>query len=153
MRTLNRTRRAVLSALLVLTGAASACGRAAPEPVVTVYRSPTCGCCSDWADHMKANGFRVEEVVRADLASIRAEHGVPPALTSCHTATVAGYTVEGHVPADVVRRLLAERPSFLGVAVPGMPLGSPGMEQGFAHESYEVISFDRNGGRAVYEFR
>jgi hypothetical protein len=147
---MRRTRRAALSALLVLV---AGCSTGASEPVITVYRTPTCGCCSDWADHMKANGFRIQEVVRADLAPLRAEYGVPRALTSCHTAVVDGYAIEGHVPADVVRRLLAERPPVLGVAVPGMPLGSPGMEQGFAYESYEVISFDRDGARAVFEFR
>jgi hypothetical protein len=109
-------------------------------PPVTVYKSPTCGCCSAWAEHMEAAGFPVETVDVADLGAVKAEHGIPPQYGSCHTATVGGYAVEGHVPAEDVKRLLAERPAAAGLAVPGMPIGSPGMETpGRPAEAYDVL--------------
>ena len=112
----------------------------------TVYKTPTCGCCRAWVDHLRAQGFRVETVDRDDLATAKAANGVPGELQSCHTATVGGYVVEGHVPAGDIRRLLAERPALAGIAVPGMPVGSPGMEvPGTPAERYDVVSFDRAG--------
>lgn len=113
---------------------------AAELPLVTVYKSPTCGCCSKWADHMKAAGFPVETVDVTDLTNIKAEHGIPAQFGSCHTAFVDDYAVEGHVPADDVKRLLAERPAAAGLAVPGMPTGSPGMDTpGRRADRYEVL--------------
>lgn len=140
--------------LLALALALAACtgGEAAPAPdevsrttetdlpLVTVYKSPTCGCCSEWAGHMEAAGFPVETVDVADLAAVKAEHGIPARFGSCHTAVVDGYAVEGHVPAEDVKRLLAERPAAAGLAVPGMPVGSPGMETpGRTPDRYEVL--------------
>ena len=120
-------------------------------PAVTVYKSPTCGCCTAWAEHMEAAGFPVETVDVDDLGAVKARHGIPPAYGSCHTATVGGYAVEGHVPAEDVKRLLAERPAAAGLAVPGMPIGSPGMETpGRPAEAYAVLLVSEDGGAAVF---
>ena len=109
-------------------------------PLVTVYKTATCGCCSKWADHIEAAGFPVKTVDVTDLGAVKAEHGIPAAYGSCHTAVVDGYAVEGHVPAEDVKRLLAERPEAAGLAVPGMPIGSPGMETpGRRADRYEVL--------------
>lgn len=124
-----------------------------PDSQLVVYKSPTCGCCGGWVDHMRENGFEVATVDVPEydaLARKKAESGVPNDLGSCHTATLAGYTVEGHVPARVVRRLLRERPDVRGIAVPGMPIGSPGME-GPNPKPYDVIAFRKDGSRVVYE--
>jgi hypothetical protein len=101
---------------------------------------------------MKENGFAVETTKTTTIAKVKQELGVPMKLTSCHTAVVGGYVVEGHVPAEVVRRLLAEKPPVVGVAVPGMPTGSPGME-GFFEQSYDILTFDKEGKTTVYESR
>lgn len=114
--------------------------------VVTVYKSPTCGCCGDWVKHMRENGFRVETHDLGDVSPIRRRYGVPSALASCHTAMVGGYAIEGHVPAADIKRLLRERPKAIGLAVPGMVIGSPGMEQG-KPEPYETLVFDATGYR------
>ena len=117
----------------------------ASEPaLVKVYKSPTCGCCSKWIDHLRSNGFEVQATDLPDVNPLKHENGVPRRLRSCHTAFVGGYVVEGHVPAADVRRLLEERPEISGIAVPGMPIGSPGME-GPNPEHYEVLSFGAGG--------
>lgn len=116
---------------------------------VTVYKSPTCGCCSLWAEHLAAAGFRVHVEDRVEMIPVKREHGVPLDLASCHTALVDGYVLEGHVPAADVARLLTERPDVDGLAVPGMPMGSPGME-GPREDAYDVIAFDADGGREVF---
>jgi hypothetical protein len=141
-------------AALLLLGAAACTQTASAEPVVTVYMTPTCGCCKLWADHMREAGFTVQEVKRTDLAAIREKFGVPGQVISCHTAVIDGYALEGHVPAESVKRMLRERPAIGGIAVPGMPLGSPGMEQLSGRwEPYEVYTFDRSGPTSVYEVR
>ncbi|MGK2913579.1 MAG: DUF411 domain-containing protein [Porticoccaceae bacterium] len=117
---------------------------------VTVYKRPTCDCCNKWVEHMRINGFVVEALNVADIVPHKKANRVPSALGACHTATVGGYVIEGHVPASDVRRLLKEPPKVLGLAVPGMPPGSPGMEQGSQTERYEVLSFDNAGNTAVY---
>ena len=115
---------------------------------VTVYRSPTCGCCKAWEDHLRAAGYTVESIETPAVNAVKAEHGVPAPLQSCHTALVGGYVIEGHVPADDIARLLAERPEIKGLAVPGMPAGSPGMDvPGRENEPFEVFAF-RDGGEA-----
>ena len=119
---------------------------------ITVYKSPTCQCCGLWLRHMRRAGFEVTEKNVADAAAIKTEHGVPGALASCHTTLVGGYVVEGHVPADLVTRLLDERPPVAGLAVPGMPAGSPGME-GSGRQPYDVLTFTRDGETAVYARR
>lgn len=116
---------------------------------VMVYKTPRCGCCVEWVDHLRASGFAVTVEEVQDLAPIKARLGVPGDLESCHTATVGGYVVEGHVPASDVRRLLSVKPAAKGIAVPGMPIGSPGMEQGNKREPYQVIQFG-DQGRTVF---
>lgn len=122
---------------------------AARAAEVVVYKSPTCGCCGAWVEHMRAAGFTVATHDVADVAPIKQRHGVPLGLGSCHTALVDGYVVEGHVPAENVRRLLAERPKAVGLAVPGMPSGSPGMENGM-RDPYDVLLFDDRGRVRVW---
>ncbi len=126
-------------------------GRAASsdESAVTVFKSPYCGCCAKWVDHMRAHGFEVMVRDMEDLSSVKAMAGVPGDLESCHTATVKGRIIEGHVPVEAVRRLLSEDSKLLGLAVPGMPAGSPGME-GPAQENYSVFGFYGNGDRVTY---
>ncbi|MGB3518850.1 MAG: DUF411 domain-containing protein [Elainellaceae cyanobacterium] len=115
------------------------------EPALIVFRSPTCSCCGQWIEHMEAAGFRVEDHVTDDMTAIKQQHGVPDHLSSCHTALVNGYVIEGHVPASDVQRLLREQPDVVGIAVPGMPIGSPGMEMGDEVEPYAVIAFTQTG--------
>lgn len=127
-------------------------GTAAASNTVIVYKSPSCGCCAGWVDHMKAAGFDVEVRDVENLNPVKDEQGVYPQLRSCHTALVGGYVVEGHVPAEQVTRLLAEKPAIRGIAVPGMPMGSPGMEQGdpVNYQDYQVVAFDNQGEMTVY---
>ncbi|MBI2751910.1 MAG: DUF411 domain-containing protein [Betaproteobacteria bacterium] len=120
--------------------------RARSAEVVTVYKSPTCGCCSEWVKHIRASGLRVETYDLGDVSPMRRRYGVPGALASCHTAVVAGYAIEGHVPAADIWRLLRERPRVAGLAVPGMVIGSPGMEQG-PPQAYATLAFDDRGYR------
>jgi hypothetical protein len=116
---------------------------------ISVYKSPACGCCTAWADHLKANGFDVKVQEVNDVNAIKQAHGVTRELASCHTALVDGYVVEGHVPAADIKRLLDTRPAVAGLAVPGMPMGSPGME-GPHKQRYDVISFDKAGHTEVF---
>ena len=141
------TRRGLLAAL-----AGSAVVRpswaADDPPKVTVSRDPNCGCCGAWVAHLKEFGFPVDVVETSELNRVKVRLGVPQNLAACHTADVAGYVVEGHVPAGAIKRLLAERPNAKGLAVPGMPVGSPGMEvEGAAPETYNVILFGPTGQR------
>ena len=122
-------------------------------PPMTVYKSASCGCCKKWVDHARAAGFTVTARDTEDMDQVKRAMGVPVALQSCHTAVVGGYVVEGHVPADLVRKLLRDKPRDVrGLAVPGMPQGSPGMETG-EKDAYEVIGFDRRGKTRVYAKR
>ena len=121
-------------------------------PTLTVYKSATCGCCQKWVEHLRDNGFKVKAVNRNDLTELKAKQGVTESIAACHTALIDGYVVEGHVPADVIRRLLRERPEVKGIAVPGMPLGSPGMESPDP-QPYSILTFDDTGKTAVYEVR
>lgn len=155
-------------AIVAAIAFAAACGNAdaAPEagqpqalaapdqglPTVLVYKTATCGCCTGWVEHMRQAGFTVDArdlPNNTELMRVKVDVGVPGAMATCHTAVVDGYVVEGHVPADQVKRLLAERPEVVGIAVPGMPIGSPGME-GPNAQPYRVFSFDRQGGSAVF---
>jgi hypothetical protein len=119
-------------------------------PVIHVYKTPTCGCCADWVTHIEQAGFRTEVQDLQDLSMIKQRAGVPHSLGSCHTALVGDYVVEGHVPASTIRRMLIEKPAVAGIAVPGMPMGSPGME-GPWKDAYDVIAFTRDGRGTVYE--
>ncbi len=116
---------------------------------VTVYKSPTCGCCKKWVRHLEANGFDVKAHDVTDVVPYKIRLGLTPKLASCHTAVVDGYVVEGHVPAQDIKRLLEERPAIRGLAVPGMPVGSPGME-GPRKERYDVLSVEKDGSTSVY---
>lgn len=146
---------AVLGLALVGGAAAQPASRPAAAKVpIKVYKTPTCGCCAKWVDHMKANGFEPTVQDMPDLAAIKVESRVPAPLQSCHTALVDGYVVEGHVPADAVHRLLKEKPSDVaGIAVPGMPIGSPGMEQGPRKDPYEIVAFDKAGKSSTFDKR
>lgn len=125
----------------------------APVRAMTVYKDPNCGCCEQWVAHVKAAGFAVTVRDTADMQTVKSSFGVPDALGSCHTARVGTYTIEGHVPADLIKKLLAEKPVARGLAVPGMPIGSPGMEQGNQKDPYNVLLFDKAGRTQVYASR
>ena len=146
-------RLAGVAGIVVAVAAATAWVHAAsPIPTVTVYKSATCGCCSKWVEHLRRSGFTVDAFDTEDLASVMSTMGVPGRLASCHTAKVGNYAIEGHVPADLIKKLLAEHPALAGLAVPGMVAGSPGMEgQGAQH--YDVIAWDREGRTSVYARR
>jgi hypothetical protein len=121
-------------------------------PVMTVYKSPTCGCCKSWVDAVKAAGFTVEVHDVDDVTPIKEDAGVPADKRSCHTAIVDGYAIEGHVPPATIKKFLAEHPKAAGLAVPGMPAGSPGMEMpGQQPDHFDVIAFQANGSSSVYE--
>ena len=121
------------------------------EPIaMTVYLSPTCMCCSGWVEHIKQYGFEVNLEYRVDLTMVKQGFGVRPELSSCHTGIVNGYIIEGHVPGEVVREFLAEAPPLRGLAVPGMPVGSPGMEMGGRVDPYDVLTFTSTGQTEVY---
>lgn len=124
---------------------------AASRPVITVHRSPSCGCCGAWANHLRRAGFSVTIVNEADLAPVKQRAGVPEALQSCHTAFVEGYVIEGHVPIEAIDKLLAERPPFKGLAVPDMPAGSPGMEVlGTKPDPFAVMAFASDKAPVVF---
>jgi hypothetical protein len=125
-----------------------AAGTPASPVEITVYHSPTCGCCKKWISYLEANGFKVKSIEQDDLSEIKAEAGVTSRLSSCHTALVQGYVIEGHVPAADIQRLLKERPKVVGLTAPGMPGAGPGMDTGKA--PYEVLSFDARGATAVW---
>jgi hypothetical protein len=146
----NLTRRAALgiaaSALVV-----PAFSAVAQTPAILVHKDPNCSCCSGWVRHLKDAGFAVTVEATADLQPVRKRLGVPADLAACHTAEVGGYVLEGHVPAAAVRRLLEQRPTAVGLAVPGMPAGSPGMEGG-TPQRYEVVLFGAGGRQSFMHF-
>ena len=144
--------RPILFSMLLAGAAAFAVPAPTPPHEMVVYKSPYCGCCAKWVDHVRAAGIRVTVIDTADLEPIKARHGVTGELGSCHTALVDGFVIEGHVPADLVLKLVTERPALRGLAVPGMVSGSPGME-GPNPQHYAVLSFDRSGKTAVYARR
>lgn len=138
----------------VSTGEARLADAAQPSDVtIHVYKSPTCGCCAQWVEHLRSAGFTVAVEDREDLGAVKSMVGVPAALQSCHTATAGDYVFEGHVPADAIARFLDEAPDARGLAVPGMPVGSPGMEMDGRVDPYDIIIFDEDGASSVYESR
>ena len=139
------------AALRLVAGASllAAVPARAALPPMRVYKSPSCGCCTEWVKHLRADGFIVAVEETGNNAA-RARLGIPPALASCHTAEIGGYAIEGHVPAADVRRLLAARPKARGLAVPGMPIGSPGMEQGDERDAYDVMLVRDDGTTSVF---
>ena len=119
-------------------------------PKINIFKTRTCGCCAKWVEHLKANGFDVSVQEVSSTAEYRQKYGVPDKLQSCHTATVNGYSIEGHVPAADIQRLIKTKPKAAGLAVPGMPAGSPGME-GPRSDAYSVVLFDATGHATVYQ--
>ena len=165
------TRIVMLAVSLLLAGYAttlSAPWQQESQPTIEVYKSPSCGCCTKWVDHLRSHGFAVETRDTEDVDEVKARHRVPRQLHGCHTALAAGYVIEGHVPAAEVRRLLNERPAVLGLAVAGMPIGSPGMEIDVRSlrpvgpgsfpippsiikpQPYDVLAFTEDGGTRVF---
>lgn len=148
---------AVLAGAVLVGGAAIAVAQQPPKPVssrvaATVWKTPTCGCCSLWVDHLRANGFQVEakDVSADQVRAVSKAAGLPEDGTSCHTAKIGNYVVEGHVPASDIHRMLKEKPAIAGIAAPGMPMGSPGMDQGGAKEPYDVMAFTKDGKMTVF---
>jgi hypothetical protein len=141
------------SALLAAVAALSPAGvvRAAEEPVMTVHKDPTCGCCAGWVQHLEKAGFVTKVIETKDIDAVKTRLGVPDDLAACHTAVISGYVIEGHVPAAALKRFLAEKPNAAGLAVPGMPIGSPGME-GASPEPYQVVLFGPDGRRPYARF-
>lgn len=117
---------------------------------MTLYKSPTCGCCKAWAKHVKQAGFEVKVIEQANNNQLRKANGITPDLASCHTATIEGYIIEGHVPVADIQRLLQEKPAITGLAVPGMPASSPGMDVPNNTDPYQVIAFSKDGSKSVY---
>lgn len=139
-----------LFTLLLLAGPVQAqTPSSSTPPAVQVFKSPTCGCCGIWVEHLRKHGFVVNVTEVQDVSPFRTQHKVPAAVASCHTATVAGYVVEGHVPAADIHRLLKEKPKVAGIGVPGMPIGSPGME-GPNPQPYDVLAFTADGTTKVF---
>ena len=143
-----------LIALFVLifvqsAGAESAWDQPVPatsEPLkITVYRSPTCSCCGFWLEHLKKHRFEVTDIQKDDMPAIKKEYGVPTKLGSCHTAIINGYVMEGHVPAAYIVELINKKPNVVGLTVPGMVMGSPGMDRGGSKQPFSVLSFDKEG--------
>jgi hypothetical protein len=143
----NWTRRAMLSGLLTIAVTARAPAQQATK--ISVFKSPTCTCCSKWVEHLRTHGFAPTATNVDNMDAIKTKHNVPRAAQSCHTAIVGGYVIEGHVPAADIQRLLKERPAVVGIAAPGMPIGSPGME-GPSPDKYDVVTFDKQGKTRVF---
>jgi hypothetical protein len=142
---------AVVTLVLAGSGVAAQQGKPAAKPKLEaeVFLTPTCGCCSKWTDHIEAAGFTAKRNVMPDLSGVPARQKVPRHLQSCHTAVIGKYVVEGHVPVDVIQKMLKEQPEIVGIAVPGMPIGSPGME-GPNPRPYSVVAFKADGTRSEY---
>ncbi len=125
----------------------------AADRAITIYKDPNCGCCAEWVKHLGKAGFVATVRDMTDMVTVKRSFGVPVALESCHTARIGRYTIEGHVPADLIIRLVAEQSPARGLAVPGMPVGSPGMEMGGQKDTYDVLAFDASGKTRVYASR
>jgi hypothetical protein len=146
------SRRSMLVLLASVAGLPMLGMPAAADPPITVHKDPTCGCCTGWVQHLQKNGFATKVIESSRLNAVRARLGVPDELAACHTAEIDGYVIEGHVPAGAVKRLLAEKPAAIGLAVPGMPVGSPGMEGG-EPETYDVVLFGPGLRRTYMRFK
>jgi hypothetical protein len=145
------TRRSLLASVSLAALLVASAGAQAPAPIkMTVYKSATCGCCGKWVEHMKKAGFDVTVNDVENVSVVKNQHHVPVSLAACHTALVEGYVVEGHVPDDVIRKMVAEKPKVVGIAVAGMPMGAPGMETEGVPQHYDVMAFDAAGASHVY---
>ncbi len=142
----------VICVLVAFGAPAQAAEPKSAQPAIEVWKSATCDCCGAWVKHLEANGFavKVNDASPSALSALKRQAGIGDKLASCHTAKIDGYMVEGHVPATDIKRLVAERPEAVGLTVPGMPIGSPGMEQGDETEPYEVLLIDKDGGTEVF---
>jgi hypothetical protein len=149
-------RRSFLAGLIAVPAAAAGMRSLSAQdlPRMTVTKDPNCGCCGAWVDHVRGAGFTVEVVESPDVNRLKVRLGVPQALASCHTAEIAGYVIEGHVPADAIKRLLSDKPQAKGLAVPGMPVGSPGMEvEAVEDDIYEVVLFGPSGQKTFARYK
>lgn len=135
---------------LLVAGGLLALGSAAHAANMTVYKSASCGCCAKWVEHVQNHGFTVKVVNVDDIMAVKAKAGIPSKLASCHTTMVGGYVVEGHVPAADIKKLLAEKPKAKGIAVPGMPMGAPGMEHGDHRQPYQTLLLKADGSTASF---
>ena len=118
----------------------------------TVYRSPSCGCCGVWVQHAQKHGFKIADIKTEEMEALKQQHNVPAELASCHTTIIDGYVMEGHIPADDIKRFLAQKPdNFIGLAVPGMPIGSPGMEARDIKQPFQVLAFNNKGEVEVFK--
>ena len=142
-------RRDILVTITSLFALARSSPSQASGPLVTVFKDATCGCCGKWVEHLRANAFTVKVQEVNDTSAYQRQYRVPRSMVSCHTAIVNGYTIAGHVPAADIKRLLSERPKAVGLAVPGMPVGTPGMEAAHS-DAYSVLAFDESGHTSVY---
>jgi len=143
-------RKQITACLATVLFLASHSAMAQPElPTVKVYKNPSCGCCKKWINHLEKNGFKVEASNVSNLDPIKQKFGIAPQFRACHTAKIGKYVVEGHVPASDIKKMLAEKPDIMGLAVPGMPMGSPGME-GHRKDPYQVISLKQEGQPEIY---
>ena len=141
----------LLKSVLVIALFSTTARAEPPKPVdITVYRSASCSCCGKWLEHLKANNFNVKDMAMEDVLPIKQKQGITDKLASCHTALVGNYVIEGHVPANDIMKLLKSKPKIIGLAVPGMVNGSPGMEMGEHKNAYEVVSFDKDQKMAVF---
>lgn len=138
----------LLAATLIISTPALAAG-----PELTMYKNQGCACCDQWVKHMQKNGFTVKTVTMADVTPIKNKAGVPANLRSCHTTVGGGYSFEGHVPADLIAKVLREKPAIAGLATGGMPLSAPGMDVPGVKQPYKVMTFDKKGGSSVYAQR
>jgi hypothetical protein len=142
-----KTRKTILGAIAF---AALTLGAAAHAANMTVHRSPTCGCCIKWIEHVEKHGFTVKTVLTEDMPAVKKKLGIPATLMSCHTSIVGGYVVEGHVPAADIKRLLAQKPRAKGIAVAGMPMGAPGMQHGDHHQPYSTMLIGKDGKATLF---
>ena len=137
--------------VIACTMAARAEGIETNKPIdIVVYRSPSCECCGKWLEHLKNNNFNVKDILTEDVQAVKQKYGISAAMSSCHTSIVDGYIVEGHVPANDIINLLKTKPKIVGISVPGMPMGTPGMEMGGKKDAYKVMSFDKENDYKVF---
>ena len=118
---------------------------------MTVYRSPSCGCCGVWVDHAKKHGFKIKDIKTEEMEALKQKHNIPAELASCHTTIIDGYVMEGHIPVDDIKRFLAAKPDLTGLAVPGMPIGTPGMEAKDIKQPFQVLAFNDKGEVEVFK--
>lgn len=140
---------AIAASILLVSDPSLAVPSKSPE--INVYRDPSCSCCGGWIDYLAAQGFQPTSMATSDMETLKQQYGVPEGLASCHTAVIDKYVIEGHVPVEDIKRLLVEKPKVTGIAVPGMPIGTPGMENGDRKDSFTVFSFNKQGKTAAFD--